>query len=132
MAASAALVMITPTTTTRRVRPRKFQTNGTGPDKVESDDAGTEGNTEEGYDLPSLLQESLVSLESTRLPTTLPKKIATLVTDVIKYVTHGNTTHFDQVHGSAVEILTTSSFDEGMHKMCRNAAALVIDRNTEV
>ena len=88
----AAPVMITPATT-RRVRWwASLQTNvatpanSTGLDEVELDDAGAEDNTEEGYDLPSLLQESLVSLESTRLPKTLPKKIATLVTDVIKHV----------------------------------------------
>ena len=107
-------------------------TNSTGADEVELDNAGPEGNTEEGYDLPSLLQKSLVSLESTRLPKTLPKKISTLVTDVIKHVTNGSTTHFDQVCECVVEILTTSSFDEGMHKMCRNLADLVIDGNTEV
>ena len=106
--------------------------NSTGLDEVELDDAGAEDNTEEGYDLPSLLQESLVSLESTRLPQTLPKKIATHVTDVIKHDTNDNTTHFDQGRESVVETSTTSRFDEGMRKLCRNVATLVIDRNTEV
>ena len=130
--------MITPATTRRSRQQASLQTNvatttnSTGPDKVELDDAGAEGNTEEGYDLPSLLQKSLVSLESTRLPKSLLKKIATLVTDVIKHVTNGNTTHFDQIRESVVEILTTNSFDEGMHKLYRNVTVLVIDGNTEV
>ena len=37
--------------------------NSTGLDEVELDDTGAEDNTEEGYDLPSLLEESLVGLE---------------------------------------------------------------------
>ena len=44
---------------------------------------------EEGHDLPSLLEESLVDLESTRLPRTLPKKTATIATHIIKHVTNG-------------------------------------------
>ena len=87
---------------------------------------------EEGCDLPSLLEELLVDLESTRLPRTLPKKKATIVTNVIKHVNIGNMTHFDQVHGSVAEELTTRGFNEGIHKMCRNVASLVIDGGTEV
>ena len=97
----------------------------TGPDESDSDDA--EGNVEEGYNLWSLLEESLVDLESTRLPRTLPKKIATGATHIIKHVTNGDTTHFDQVCGSVAEKLSTRGFNEGIHKMCRNVAPLVID-----
>ena len=102
----------------------------TGPDESELDD--TEGNMEECYNLPSLLEESIVGLEKIRLPRTLPKKIATIVTDIIKHVTNGDATPFDQVRESVVEILTTNSFDEGMHKLYRNVTVLVIDGNTEV
>ena len=71
--------MITPATSTRRVRRQaSFQTNvatttnSTGPDESESDDA--EGNTEEGYNLPTLLEESLVGLKKIQIAKNIAKE----------------------------------------------------------